>query len=212
MAAVVKGKQSAMSVESSSEDSNSGPIIPKSFESGESSSGCVKRHSLVVKLGKFNKTLIKPWKTEIYDLFVHKMKVDARFHFKKDYIELKTMPMHPNITNLKKCRTYLEAVMIGFKPDRMRNAFLNSKEFFQYNFDIMSTLLVVDPTFDMDNLLQAIKGFEETGSKTISLLENRTNTSILQTSSYVDILGSYDGVLTAKDCLCTFVLARALRL
>ena len=113
-------------------------------------------------------SLLKAWKTEIYDPIRNEMKIDIRMNLKAKRVELKTMLNTPDISNLDKCASFVEAFMLGFDPDQVRDVFLKYDSFYMDTVDMEEE----KRTLKGDHLNHAIGRICGKGGKTKFMIEN----------------------------------------
>ncbi|CAO2826194.1 unnamed protein product [Amaranthus hypochondriacus] len=146
--------------------------------------------------------LRKAWKTEIYDPIRNEMKIDIRMNLKTKRVELKTMPNTPDISNLDKCASFVEAFMLGFDPDQIRDVFLKYDNFYIVSVDMEEE----KRTLKGDHLNRAIGRVCGKGGKTKFMIENATKTRIVVAGKKIHIVGSCDAIKIAKDSVRRLIL------
>ena len=147
--------------------------------------------------------LSEAWKDYFYDPIRNEMKIDIRMNLKKPRrVELKTMPDTPDMSNLQKCVRYLEAFMLGFDPDQVKDAFLKYEGF---DWDTVN-IKDVKRSLRGEHLSRTIGRICGKGGKTKFTIENATKTRIVVAGENVHICGSYAAVKIAKDCICRLIL------
>ncbi|KMT12769.1 hypothetical protein BVRB_4g088630 [Beta vulgaris subsp. vulgaris] len=146
--------------------------------------------------------LKKAWFSHIYEPIRNEMKIDIRMNLKAKRVELKTMPHTPDISNLCRSVSFVEAFMAGFEPEQIRDAF------FKYEHIEMSSLDMRDVkcTLKGNHLDRAIGRVCGKGGKTKFMIENATKTRIVVAGSQIYIVGSVDAIKFAKDCVHRLVL------
>ncbi|KAL2944765.1 RNA-binding protein pno1 [Bienertia sinuspersici] len=146
--------------------------------------------------------LKKSWKTDIYEPIRNDMKIDIRINLKARQVELKTMPHTPDISNLDKCHSYVEAFMAGFDAEQIKDTFLKYDHFYLSTFNMND----VKRSLKGDHLARAIGRVCGKGGRTKFMIENATKTRIVVAAENVHIVGSFEGIKVAKDCVCRLVL------
>lgn len=146
--------------------------------------------------------LVKAWKSQIYEPIRNEMKIDIRMNLKAKQVELKTMPDTPDISNLYKCASYVQAFMLGFEPEQVRDVFLKYDHFHTSTIDMLD----VKRTLKGDHLTRAIGRICGKGGKTKFMIENATKTRIVVAANKIHIVGSHDAIKVATDCLCRLIM------
>ncbi|XP_057523027.1 uncharacterized protein LOC130802925 [Amaranthus tricolor] len=148
-------------------------------------------------------SLLKAWKTEIYDPIRNEMKIDIRMNLKAKRVELKTMLNTPDISNLDKCASFVEAFMLGFDPDQVRDVFLKYDSFYMDTVDMEEE----KRTLKGDHLNHAIGRICGKGGKTKFMIENNaTKTRIVFASKKIHIVESCDAIKIARDSVRRLIL------
>ncbi|KAJ8420585.1 hypothetical protein Cgig2_023878 [Carnegiea gigantea] len=148
--------------------------------------------------------LYKAWKTHFYEPIRNEMKIDIRTNLKTEHprVELKTMPDTPDIGNLQKCAEYLNAFMLGFDPDQVKDAFLKYDGFYLDTVNIKE----VKSSLKGEHLSRTIGRICGKGGKTKFTIENATKTRIVVAGEIVHVCGSYAAVKIARDAICRLIL------
>lgn len=148
--------------------------------------------------------LRKAWETHFYEPIRNEMKIDIRTNLKTKppRVELKTMPDTPDISNLQKCADYLNAFMLGFDPDQVKDAFLKHDGFWVDRFKITD----VKQTLKGEHLSRTIGRVCGRGGRTKFAIENATKTRIVVADDSICICGSYDAIKIARDCISRLIL------
>ncbi|KNA14627.1 hypothetical protein SOVF_105550 [Spinacia oleracea] len=146
--------------------------------------------------------LEKAWKTQIYEPIRNEMKIDIRMNLVAKRVELKTMSDTPDISNLYKCSSYVQAFMLCFEPEQVREAF------FKYDNLDMSSLDMQDVkrTLKGDHLTRAIGRICGKGGKIKFMIENATKTRIVVAGNKIHFVGTHDAIKIAKDCVCRLIM------
>lgn len=148
--------------------------------------------------------LHKKWETHFYEPIRNEMKIDIRTNLntKRPRVELKTMRDTPDIGNLQKCADYLNAFMLGFDPDQVKDAFLKYDGFYLDTVNIKE----VKSSLKGEHLSRTIGRICGKGGKTKFTIENATKTRIVVADEIVHICGSYAAVKIARDAICRLIL------
>ncbi|XP_021836094.1 uncharacterized protein [Spinacia oleracea] len=130
------------------------------------------------------------------------MKIDIRMNLVAKRVELKTMRDTPDISNLYKCSSYVQAFMLFFEPEQVREAF------FRYDNLDMSSLDMQDVkrTLKGDHLTRAIGRICGKGGKIKFMIENATKTRIVVAGNKIHFVGTHDAIKIAKDSVCRLIM------
>ncbi|KAJ8443283.1 hypothetical protein Cgig2_010178 [Carnegiea gigantea] len=148
--------------------------------------------------------LHKAWETHFYEPIRNEMKIDIRTNLntERPRVELKTMPDTPDVGNVQKCAEYLNAFMLGFDPDQVKDAFLKYDGFYLDTVNIKE----VKSSLKGEHLSRAIGRICGRGGRTKFAIENATKTRIVVAGDSICICGSYDAIKIAKDCISHLIL------
>lgn len=146
--------------------------------------------------------LKKAWETYIYKPIRDEMKIDIRMNLKKRMVELMSMPDTPDMSNIQKCAQYLRAIMVGFDPYQVKDAFLDHDEYDFVSFHITD----VRRTLKGEHLARAIGRICGKGGKTKFTIENTTKTRIVVAGTLVHICGSHTAIKIARDCISCLIM------
>lgn len=137
---------------------------------------------------------------EIYEPIVSLLKLQIRMNPKTRVIELKTSSQTTDVGAIQKAADFIKAFILGFAVNdaialvRLDDLFIDS---FQVN-DVKM--------LHGDNLSRAIGRIAGKDGKTRFTIENATRTRIVIADSHIHILGSFNNIKIARDCICSLIL------
>merc|ERR1712039_58472 len=134
---------------------------------------------------------------------VQHMKLQVRMNTKRRAIEIRNSDKTEDIGALQKAADYFKAFMLGFdQSDAV--ALLRLDDLFIESFEVKDVKRLTG-----DHLSRCIGRIAGKDGQTKYAVENSTRTRVVVADSHIHILGTFQNIKLARDCICSLILGQA---